>query len=288
MSIKLKVLTILGVALLLSCGLEDIRGKGYISITTQPTGCEVYLDGELQPDTTNCVVDSVIKGEKMELRLVKGEYLDWRDTVKVSGIDTLKLDFKFTGKLKVSSNPSGAGIILDGTSTSKVTPSTFDSLIVGPHSLRLEKTGYASVDTSIGIFYQEQTDIAVGLNQQFGAIQVNSAPTGATIWLDGSNTGYTTNRLLQNVWVGSHTVKLTKSGYVDWQQEVTVIAGKTTTINATLPTDIEWIFIPAGWFTMGSTDSDACRLRPVQLRPVRTHVPRAFGRLQLQTMEALP
>lgn len=37
--------------ILLSCEQLDIHGRGYISITTQPTGCEVYLDGELQNET---------------------------------------------------------------------------------------------------------------------------------------------------------------------------------------------------------------------------------------------
>ncbi|TKJ39010.1 hypothetical protein CEE36_10555 [candidate division TA06 bacterium B3_TA06] len=67
-----------------------------------------------------------------------------------------------------------------------------------------------------------------------GSIQVNSIPTGATIYLDGSSTGKTTDALLENVSEGSHTVKLVKSDYEDWQQSVNVTAGQTTTIDAAL------------------------------------------------------
>lgn len=258
MNIKLKVLTILGVALLLSCDVLDIRGRGYISITTQPTGCEVYLDGEKQSDTTNCVIGPVIKGEEVNLQFVKGSYLDWTDTVEVTGTDTLYIDETFTGSLKISSTPSGASIILDGEATSKTTPHTFDSLIVGPHSLRLEHEGAATLDSSIVISYEEQAEVNVNLSEHYGHIQVNSTPTGAEIWLDGSNTGYTTNYLLENVSVGLHELKLFKEGYFDWDTTVAVSEGQTETVNVTLVEaygDLQVNSTPTGAFIWLDGDS---------------------------------
>lgn len=67
-----------------------------------------------------------------------------------------------------------------------------------------------------------------------GNILVNSTPEGAEIYLDGNNTGRTTNSTLTNVAVGSHTVKLLKDGYGDYEQTVSVEGGKTTTIDAPL------------------------------------------------------
>ncbi|MEO0093476.1 MAG: clostripain-related cysteine peptidase [candidate division WOR-3 bacterium] len=67
-----------------------------------------------------------------------------------------------------------------------------------------------------------------------GTLVVNSTPTGATVWLNGSNTGYTTNVTFPNINPGNYEVKLTLSGYYDWIDTVTVNAGQTTTINATL------------------------------------------------------
>jgi formylglycine-generating enzyme required for sulfatase activity len=127
---------------------------------------------------------------------------------------------------------------------------------------------------------------------QFGSIQVNSTPTGATVWLDTVNTGQTTNCLLENVAVGQHTVKLTLSGYADWYRNVAVTAGQTTTAETTLvasgpDTDFvylgtnaqgfeEYLFrkdsavmirVPAGTFTMGSDSgySDEQPVHPVYL-----------------------
>lgn len=67
-----------------------------------------------------------------------------------------------------------------------------------------------------------------------GTIQISSTPTGASVFLDGTSKGVTTNCSLTNVSAGNHTVKLVKDGYVDYQGTATVTAGSTTTFNATL------------------------------------------------------
>jgi len=67
-----------------------------------------------------------------------------------------------------------------------------------------------------------------------GSIQVNSTPTGAQVYLDGTDTGRTTNTTLTNISPGSHTVKLIKEGYEDYEESVSITAGQTTTVNALL------------------------------------------------------
>lgn len=66
-----------------------------------------------------------------------------------------------------------------------------------------------------------------------GSIQVNSTPSGARVYLDGADKG-TTPLTLSNISVGSHAVRLTKEGYRDYQETVTVAGGQTTTVNATM------------------------------------------------------
>lgn len=70
--------------------------------------------------------------------------------------------------------------------------------------------------------------------EETGTIQVNSSPSGAAIWLDGTNTGKVTNAILENVSPGSHRIKLSKEGYQDYEQSVTVTAGGTVQVNAVL------------------------------------------------------
>lgn len=67
-----------------------------------------------------------------------------------------------------------------------------------------------------------------------GSIQVNSTPSGADIYLDGSNTGRTTNSTLTGVSPGSHTIGVIKDGYGDYETSVSVTKGQTAVVNATL------------------------------------------------------
>jgi sugar lactone lactonase YvrE len=67
-----------------------------------------------------------------------------------------------------------------------------------------------------------------------GSIQVNSTPSGAQVFLDGSDTGQVTNTTLTKISPGSHEVEVSKEGYVDYKETVTVTSGQTARVDATL------------------------------------------------------
>ena len=69
---------------------------------------------------------------------------------------------------------------------------------------------------------------------QFGAIQVNSNPTGARIFLNGSDTGKSTNSALTDISPGTYAIKLVREGYVDVEGQVAVTAGQTATFSRDL------------------------------------------------------
>lgn len=75
--------------------------------------------------------------------------------------------------------------------------------------------------------------VIVSYTPSTGTITISSAPSGASIYLDGSYKG-TAPTVLNNIPVGSHTVKLTKSGYNDISRTVTVLSGRTVYVSETL------------------------------------------------------
>ena len=85
-----------------------------------------------------------------------------------------------------------------------------------------------------------------------GWISLNSNPTGATIWVNGTNTGSQTPALMSGA-PNTYQIKLTLSGYVDWQQDVTIRAGETTAVNATLQPQGGG----EGWISINSTPQGA-------------------------------
>jgi tetratricopeptide (TPR) repeat protein len=67
-----------------------------------------------------------------------------------------------------------------------------------------------------------------------GSIKVESSPDAARIWLNETDTGHTTPAILTAIQPGSHSIKLTKEGYLDYQVTVSVEAGKETLLFAPL------------------------------------------------------
>jgi formylglycine-generating enzyme required for sulfatase activity len=86
-----------------------------------------------------------------------------------------------------------------------------------------------------------------------GTIRVESNPEGASIRLDGTDTGQTTPATLESINPGSHTIKLEKQGYWPYETTVQVAAGQQAQVSAALEQGvvIDWIDIPAGEFLMG-------------------------------------
>ena len=127
----------------------------------------------------------------------------------------------------------------------------------------------------------------------YGSIQVSSSPTGAQVYLDGSDTGRTTNTTLTNVSPGSHTIDLVMEGYEDDQVFVSVTAGQTASVSVTLtePT-ITVLELPAGtvwrtgegveikWGVSGSGASQAVVSSGAGLDPLINQGGRALSRFQ--------
>ncbi|KAF5424303.1 MAG: PEGA domain-containing protein [Candidatus Methanocomedens sp.] len=110
-------------------------------------------------------------------------------------------------------------------------------------------SGTITIDSNGGEPKQVNMNLIVSSEQPtVGSIHVTSTPSGAYIDLDGSYEG-TTPKTFSGVPVGSHTIKVTASGYEDHQQEVTVTAGETASISVNLVKQTGSIYvtsIPSG------------------------------------------
>ena len=136
------------------------------------------------------------------------------------------------GALSINSTPSGATIVLDGT-TVGTTPKVIYSIAAGSHSLILKKSGYQDYTTNALVGSGTMTVISADMELLPGSLSIKSTPTGATVVVDGTIKG-TTPLVLGNISVGSHTVQVQKLGYNEYSTTVKVTSGKTTTVSATL------------------------------------------------------
>lgn len=73
-----------------------------------------------------------------------------------------------------------------------------------------------------------------GRIQRTGVIAVSTSPRGATIAINGKQAEETSPYVIQRLMPGDYTVELSRRGYQNWTQEVTVESGRTTYITSTL------------------------------------------------------
>lgn len=140
-----------------------------------------------------------------------------------------------SGSITISSDPTGIEVILDDSLSGQLTDCVLEDLELGYHNLRLELAGYYPWDRNVELTADEPDySIHAVLSKTAGAIAVNSDPQGAVIWLDGANTFFATDHLLDSVAIGQHIVILKLSGYADWMDTVVVYGADTATVDAAL------------------------------------------------------
>ena len=101
----------------------------------------------------------------------------------------------------------------------------------GSYRVYAEADGYAPATTAMVNSPPELSGLCIGLLPTTGNLWVGSDPTGAEIYLDGTDTGFVTSHELTGVSPGQHEVVLRLAGYHDYNRTVTVTAGATTYIS---------------------------------------------------------
>jgi len=116
--------------------------EGSISITTEPSGASVDLDGT-HMGKTPLPLDDVVSGSHT-IKLAKPGYKSKTLTLRLSpgGVENRReLLEPLTGSISISSDPCGADIHLDGVYMG-TTPKTISNVLIGSHTIRLEKKDY--------------------------------------------------------------------------------------------------------------------------------------------------
>jgi len=116
--------------------------EGSISIMSEPSGASVYLDGTYM-GKTSVSFDDVVGGAHT-IELTKPGY--HRKTLAVSlavgSVENIRESLEpLTGAISVASDPCGVNVYLNGVYEG-TTPKTISGVLIGSHTIRLEKTDY--------------------------------------------------------------------------------------------------------------------------------------------------
>jgi serine/threonine protein kinase len=120
------------------------------------------------------------------------------------------------GQLTINSTPEGAQVQVDGRSDpSWITPFNMTGLVPGQHTVNISKNGFSAETRNIEVASNSKSFLVVQLAPQGATISLASQPIGATVFLDGKDTGRLTPAQFSVDKPGSHTVLLKKSGYLE-------------------------------------------------------------------------
>ncbi|GEM_PF-1391306 len=152
-------------------------------------------------------------------------------------------------QIYISTTPPGASVFLDGTYMG-VTPMTISQVNPGTHQIVMRYSGYNDYLYTITVSQVSVSSIIVQLTPLAptvvptiiptvnptpvtGSINVNSVPSGASVYLDNQYSGITPVTL-SSVQPGNHNLELRLSGYNTWQTGISVSSQGSTTLTATL------------------------------------------------------
>ena len=158
--------------------LKTALAKGQLNLLITPSGATVKIDGKevgkapLRPLSLDVGEHQLEISHPNHAKIVQG--------ITITGGSELRLNFTLqpvTGRLSVTSTPSGADVEIDGRPWGK-TPLNDLSLPVGSHSITVKYQGYQTVNRQVNISPEQSESISVLLSEGSGG----SAPQGERLW----------------------------------------------------------------------------------------------------------
>jgi len=243
-------------------------GKGYYYITSVPSGASVYFDNIYQGTSPVTVEVSSTGTPGHVIRVTAPGYQEWDASYQGNPAEgqTITVNAYLTpvsqyGSISVDSNPERATAVLDGGS-SQLTPCTFNNVLPGSHTIQLSMAGYQPYSTTASVSAGKSTYVFGSLTSvapTTGSIYATSLPQGASVYVDGRYYG-PAPQLASGLSPGFHQVRLSLQGFQDWNGQVQVTAGGTTTVSQTLlatPTDRPTVAPGTGTLQVSSSPAGA-------------------------------
>ena len=229
---------------------------GAMSVTSNPAGADIHLNEKLMGVTP--VELAELKEGMYAISLKKEGYEDWKDTATVKAGKTvfIKADkFKPAVIAKLPAQQPVFGInpqVAEQKSseihfTVEATPSDSSIKILnirdkyqkgmvlkpGKYQIEVFREGY---ETFFQWITMDQSDVVlpVALTPlQKGSLRVTGEPSDAVVYIDKKRVGSLPVEL-SGVLTGSHQITVKKDGHTDYDETVTVLTGKTTTVTSSL------------------------------------------------------
>ncbi len=124
-----------------------------------------------------------------------------------------------SGSLTIITKPeNGATIVLNGKPIGQTTPFTNDVLPAGKYRISVSKERYLSATKTVYVKGGEHQTIEIELPPICAKVNINTQPTGATVYIDGKEYGVTPIENLDII-IGTHNLKIAQEGWVSMYKQ---------------------------------------------------------------------
>lgn len=207
---------------------------GQLDVFTEPPGADITLDGVFIGKSPSQFKLVGAGSYDVTLRLDGHEFK--KESIVIGPGQPVLLKTKLQrlrGEINVTSSPSGARVIVDGSPLKQRTPVSVKA-IVGEHIVRVEMADFLSESRSIHLDAFAAT-MDFSLSYEPGILSVSSEPGGATLFIDGiEQAGGLTPRYNLKVDGGEREVRVIKSGYQDYEEKITILKSKGQSLHVKL------------------------------------------------------
>ena len=186
---------------------------GVLSVLATPSDSDIYIDGKKMG--SGRVKTNVDVGEHT-IKVVNKDrtYRPVEKKVAVALKEQVREDIELgqmVGRMMVMSEPAGGMLFMDGKRVGEV-PQKLDHVVVGPHTLRVEKKGYTPTEEVVMVTDGDLKKVKIELTQK-AILSVTCGPGEGVIELDGEEVGRKKAEIT-GVADGKHEVTCESPGYV--------------------------------------------------------------------------
>ena len=133
------------------------------------------------------------------------------------------------GEIEITSNPSGAEVLVDG-GVIGVTPLRLDALLSGEYTLQVRHRYHPPHVEPLGVERGSSQHLVINLEPAYGSLSLASNPAGAAVLLNGVPLGEITPLQLPRLQAGNHRLVFSIFGREKINREIEVLPGASASL----------------------------------------------------------
>ncbi|MFH0800460.1 MAG: PEGA domain-containing protein [Pseudomonadota bacterium] len=214
---------------------------GNASVTSEPPGAQIILNGAATGKTTPAILEGLAAGREHTIRAEMENFGPAEKRVAITGGALVEVALKLIepkGMLNIITDPPGAAIMIEGRLTGLNTPAALENLPLGKDQrITLSKPDYEDFEQVVNLTTTKPQKISTHLKSivpQSGKLMITSTPAGAAVWINGKDIGRTTPATIANLEPKKYVIQLAMNGYDGWSGNLDVGADQTVPVDALL------------------------------------------------------